>query len=92
VPRWARGLPSALPAIRNLIILLHIFRKDSGSVPRAEIKIANERWATLVLGGQVTVPHTEPSSAGLLSSRIWPGSSSSIGPHSDSLSRSLLSE
>jgi phage-related protein len=30
---------------RNLIILLHIFRKDSGSVPHAEIKITNERWS-----------------------------------------------
>jgi phage-related protein len=29
---------------RNLIILLHIFRKDSGPVPPAEIKIANDRW------------------------------------------------
>lgn len=28
----------------NLIVLLHIFRKDSGKVPEAEIEIARERW------------------------------------------------
>jgi len=27
--------------------ILHIFRKDSGPVPRAEIKIANQRWEDL---------------------------------------------
>jgi phage-related protein len=30
---------------RNLIILLHIFRKDSGAVPPSEIKVANDRWS-----------------------------------------------
>lgn len=29
---------------RNLIILLHIFRKNTGTVPRAEIDIAMTRW------------------------------------------------
>jgi phage-related protein len=30
---------------RNLIVLLHIFRKDTGKIPPAEIRIADERWA-----------------------------------------------
>lgn len=30
---------------RNLIILLHIFRKDTGAIPESEIRIAEERWA-----------------------------------------------
>jgi phage-related protein len=29
---------------RNLIVLLHIFRKDKGKVPRAEVDIAKRRW------------------------------------------------
>ena len=29
---------------RNLIVLLHIFRKDKGKVPRAEVDIAKQRW------------------------------------------------
>jgi phage-related protein len=29
---------------RNLIVLLHMFRKDSGKVPDREIRIAEERW------------------------------------------------
>jgi phage-related protein len=29
---------------RNLIVLLHIFRKDTGRLPAAEIAIAEERW------------------------------------------------
>lgn len=29
---------------RNLIVLLHIFRKDTGKAPRAEIEIAEARW------------------------------------------------
>ena len=29
---------------RNLIVLLHIFRKDTGRIPAAEIRIAEERW------------------------------------------------
>ncbi|HEX9776097.1 MAG TPA: type II toxin-antitoxin system RelE/ParE family toxin [Actinomycetota bacterium] len=29
---------------RNLIVLLHIFRKNSGDVPQAEIDIAEARW------------------------------------------------
>lgn len=29
---------------RNLIMLLHIFRKDTGNVPESEIAIAKERW------------------------------------------------
>ena len=28
----------------TLIVLLHIFRKDTGQVPAAEIEIARERW------------------------------------------------
>jgi phage-related protein len=30
---------------RNLIILLHMFRKDTGKIPEREIKVAEERWA-----------------------------------------------
>jgi phage-related protein len=29
---------------RNLVVLLHIFRKDSGKIPREEILIAKARW------------------------------------------------
>jgi phage-related protein len=29
---------------RNLIVLLHIFRKDTGQIPEAEIETAEERW------------------------------------------------
>ncbi|MGH2829192.1 MAG: type II toxin-antitoxin system RelE/ParE family toxin [Actinomycetota bacterium] len=29
---------------RNLIVLLHIFRKDTGKVPAAEINVAVARW------------------------------------------------
>jgi phage-related protein len=30
---------------RSLIVLLHIFRKDTGKVPPAEIQTAQDRWA-----------------------------------------------
>ncbi|MGH9388070.1 MAG: type II toxin-antitoxin system RelE/ParE family toxin, partial [Vicinamibacteria bacterium] len=30
---------------RNLVVLLHIFRKDSGKIPTAEITIAQDRWS-----------------------------------------------
>ena len=29
---------------RNLFVLLHMFRKDTGRVPEAELQIARERW------------------------------------------------
>lgn len=29
---------------KTLIVLLHIFRKDSGRIPPAEIQIAQDRW------------------------------------------------
>jgi phage-related protein len=29
---------------RNLFVLLHIFRKDTGKVPEVELRIARERW------------------------------------------------
>jgi phage-related protein len=29
---------------RKLIVLLHIFRKDTGKLPQAEIDIADGRW------------------------------------------------
>jgi phage-related protein len=29
---------------RNLIVLLHMFRKDTGQLPEREIRIAEERW------------------------------------------------
>lgn len=29
---------------RNLIVLLHIFRKDTGRIPQAEIEVAKARW------------------------------------------------
>lgn len=29
---------------RNLIVLLHIFRKDTGRIPEEEIRIAKARW------------------------------------------------
>jgi phage-related protein len=30
---------------RNLLVLLHMFRKDSGKVPQEEIDVAKDRWA-----------------------------------------------
>ena len=30
---------------RNLIVLLHVFRKNTGAIPESEIGIAEERWA-----------------------------------------------
>jgi phage-related protein len=30
---------------QNLIILLHVFRKDTGAIPESEIRIAEDRWA-----------------------------------------------
>lgn len=29
---------------RNLIVLLHIFRKDTGRIPQGEIDLAKKRW------------------------------------------------
>jgi phage-related protein len=29
---------------RNLIILLHMFRKNTGKIPQSEIEVANQRW------------------------------------------------
>jgi phage-related protein len=29
---------------RNLFVLLHMFRKDTGRVPEAELQVARERW------------------------------------------------
>jgi phage-related protein len=29
---------------RNLFVLLHMFRKDTGKVPDAELRMARERW------------------------------------------------
>ena len=29
---------------RNLIVLLHAFRKDTGAIPESEIRIAEQRW------------------------------------------------
>jgi ribosome-binding protein aMBF1 (putative translation factor) len=29
---------------RNLVVLLHIFRKDTGSIPQPEIELAAKRW------------------------------------------------
>jgi phage-related protein len=30
---------------RNLIVLLHVFRKDTGKIPAAHVQIAEDRWA-----------------------------------------------
>jgi len=30
---------------RNLVVLLHIFRKDTGKIPKAAIAIARKRWS-----------------------------------------------
>lgn len=30
---------------KNLLVLLHAFRKDTGKIPPAQIKIAQERWS-----------------------------------------------
>ena len=29
---------------RNLFVLLHMFRKDTGKVPESELRLARERW------------------------------------------------
>jgi phage-related protein len=46
---------------RNLIILLHIFRKDSGRIPPSEVRIANERWADFT--ARMNVPRRRPPRA-----------------------------
>ncbi|MGH2591701.1 MAG: hypothetical protein ACRDGW_13030 [Actinomycetota bacterium] len=38
-------LTSQSPHLPILLVLLHAFRKDTGKIPDAEIKIAKERWA-----------------------------------------------
>jgi len=30
---------------QNLAVLLHMFRKDTGTTPESEIRVAEERWA-----------------------------------------------
>lgn len=30
---------------RNLVVLLHMFRKESDKIPEREIRVAEERWA-----------------------------------------------
>jgi phage-related protein len=42
---YGRGLYRILfRRSRNLIVLLHIFRKDRGKIPQAEIEVAKTRW------------------------------------------------
>jgi phage-related protein len=46
---------------RNLIVLLHIFRKDSGRIPASEIKIAHDRWADFT--ARMNTPRRRPPRA-----------------------------
>ena len=48
---------------RNLMVLLHIFRKDSGKIPSSEIRIAKERWDDFVRRMNAT-RHRPPRAAG----------------------------
>ncbi|MDA0184468.1 type II toxin-antitoxin system RelE/ParE family toxin [Solirubrobacter phytolaccae] len=47
----------------NLFVLLHMFRKDSGKIPRVEIGIANERWDDF-RSRMNADPRTPPRAAG----------------------------
>lgn len=43
---YGRGLYRILcRRSRNLIVLLHMFRKDTGKLPEREIEIGRQRWA-----------------------------------------------
>ncbi len=48
---------------RNLIVLLHAFRKDTGAVPQADIQTAADRWEDFLsrMDGRKRVP---PRAAG----------------------------
>jgi phage-related protein len=46
---------------RNLIVLLHIFRKDTGKVPQAEIEVAHARWTDF--RGRMDAPRRRPPRA-----------------------------
>lgn len=46
---------------RNLIVLLHIFRKDTGKVPQSEIEVANARWKNFV--ARMNAPRRRPPRA-----------------------------
>lgn len=45
----------------NLIVLLHIFRKDSGKIPASEINVARERWADFT--ARMNAPRCRPPRA-----------------------------
>ncbi|HEX5503035.1 MAG TPA: type II toxin-antitoxin system RelE/ParE family toxin [Thermomicrobiales bacterium] len=47
----------------NLFILLHIIRKNTGALPKAEITIAQERWADFK-ARMNAAPRTPPRAAG----------------------------
>jgi hypothetical protein len=42
-------------------VLLHVFRKDTGKIPAAQIKIANERWADFT--GRMDAQRRQPPRA-----------------------------
>lgn len=44
MPLRAGTLPNLYQRSRNLVVLLHVFRKDTGKVPNAEIETAKRRW------------------------------------------------
>lgn len=46
---------------RNLVVLLHIFRKDTGKVPPAEIAVAEARWKDFL--GRMDTPRRRPPRA-----------------------------
>jgi phage-related protein len=48
---------------RNLFVLLHIFRKDTGQIPESEKRIARMRWEDFV-GRMDANPRTPPRPAG----------------------------
>lgn len=46
-PKWENIKPSIKPGAAqslNLIVLLHMFRKDTGKIPQAKIEVAKTRW------------------------------------------------
>ena len=47
---------------RNLFVLLHIFRKDTGRVPEAELRVARQRWDDFK--ARMEAPRRPPRAAG----------------------------
>ncbi len=42
---WRLPPAVTVPVTWNLVVLLHMFRKDTGRLPEREIEIARKRWS-----------------------------------------------